>query len=165
MPGKTIGNVMPFGYAGNPSRMSDCVIAPYAFPVASATNNTKIQFGAPVVFDATLGGVRAIKSGDTAAAVIGIAVRHIGQPHEDNENGWYYVPGDTVDVMLRGSIMVELENTTSVAARGAVYVDPTTGKYYGATGSGYITLANAKFATGKADANKIAEITLVERVI
>lgn len=165
MPGKTIGKFLDFGYAGNPSRMSDIVIAPYLFPVDTATDKTKIVFGAPVVFDATLGGVRAIKTGDAADAVIGIAVRHMGQPHEDNPDGWYYQPGDTVDVLIRGSIMIELADKASVAARGAVYVDPATGKYYGATGSGRVALANAKFATGAVDAHNIAEITVVERVI
>ena len=165
MPAKVIGKFLNFGFAGTPSRMSDCVIAPYTFPVVAATDGTTIAFGEPVVFDKTIGGVRKIKTGDTATDVIGFAVRKVSQPHADNVNGWFYEPGDDVDVMLRGSITVGLEATTGIAARGAVYVDAATGKVYAATASGRLAIGNAFFATGKADTEGVAEITLTERVI
>lgn len=165
MPAKVIGKTLGFGFCGNPSRMSDSVIAPYAFVVADSTAGTKIEFGTPVTFDTALNGVRATKTGDTAADIVGFAVRHIGQPKEDNANGWYYQPGEVVDVMVRGSMTVHVEDTTGIAARGTVYVDVTTGKVYAATGSNRVALTNAKFATGKVDGEGIAEITLTERVI
>ena len=169
MPGKVIGNSLPIGFAGNPSRMSDCVIAPYMY---AATNSGNIQFGEPVAFDSVNGGVRKIASGDTADAIIGIAVRRMGQPKSDDANGWYYQPGEEVDVLIRGSIVVPVLNATSIAARGGVYVCKGTGdnrpagSIVCASGDDTITMSNAKFSTGKIDAgDMVAEITLTERVI
>lgn len=173
MPGKVIGDKLPRGFAGTPSRMSDCVIAPYNYP---ATETGNIQFGEPVVFDPTTKGIRKIASTDTADAIIGIAVRRMGQPKSDDENGWYYKPGEVVDVLIRGSITVPVLDATGIAARGGVHVckGTTTGRPAGAivcqaaTGSGADTvqIANAKFSNGEIDsADLVAEITLFERVI
>ena len=165
MPAKVIGKFLNYGFPGTPSRMSDCVIAPYGFPVASATTGTQIAFGEPVAFDPTLGGVRKVKTGDTADVIIGFAVRKVSQPHADNATGWYYEPGDTVDVLLRGSMTINVANATGVAPRGGVYVDVATGDVYGATGSGRVAVANAKFAAGNVDSEGVAEITLTDRAI
>lgn len=163
MPGKVIGTALPFGFAGNVSRMSDCVIAPYKY---DATLTGNIAYGEPVAFDPTTGGVRKLASTDESnAVIIGFAVRRLGQPRTDYADGWYYAPGDTVDVLLRGSMSIALEATTGIAARGAVYVDPATQKLYAATDTGRLAIPNAKFAAGVADGNKVAEITLFERVI
>lgn len=168
MPGKVIGNSLPIGFAGNPSRMSDCVIAPYMY---AASNSGNIQFGEPVAFDAANGGVRKVASTDTSASIIGIAVRRMGQPKSDDANGWYYQPGEEVDVLLRGSIVVPVLNATSIAARGTVYICKGTGdnrpagSIVCASGDDTIQMANAKFSTGKIDTDLVAEITLTERVI
>lgn len=167
MPGKVIGNNLPIGFAGNPSRMSDCVIAPYLYP---ATCEGNIRFGEPVVFDAASGGVRKVGASDAAANIIGIAVRRLGQPKSDDENGWYYQPGEVVDVLLRGSIVVPVLDATSIAARGAVYVckgsgaNRPAGSIVCATANDALEMANAKFTTGKIDADQVAEIILTERV-
>lgn len=173
MPGKVIGDKLPRGFAGNPSRMSDCVIAPYNYP---ATETGNIQFGEPVVFDPTTKGIRKFASTDAAGAIIGIAVRRIGQPKSDDENGWYYKPGESVDVLLRGSITVPVLDATDIAARGGVYVctGTATGRPAGAivckaatgTGADTVQIANAKFSNGEIDStDMVAEITLFERVI
>ena len=169
MPGKVIGDSLPIGFAGNPSRMSDCVIAPYLY---AATNTGNIQFDEPVAFDATNGGVRKITSTDTADDIVGIAVRKMGQPKTDDANGWYYEPGDVVDVLLRGSIVVPVLNVTSIAARGGVYVCKGTGanrpagSIVCASGDDTIAMNNAKFSTGVIKTgDMVAEITLTERVI
>ena len=166
MPGKVIGTSIPYGFAGNVSRMSDNVIAPYKYDIAHA-NDGNIAYGEPVALDTTNGGIRKLDStaDATNANVIGFAVRRLGQPKTDYPNGWYYEPGETVDVLLRGSVSVELEDATGIAVRGSVYADPATGKLYAATATGYITVPNAVFSSGKADANKVAEVTIVERVI
>lgn len=165
MPGKVIGTTLPFGFAGNVSRMSDCVIAPYKYDIAHE-NDGHIAYGEPVAFDATNGGVRKLTAADANAdVIIGFAVRRLGQPRTDYADGWYYEAGDTVDVLLRGSMSIALENATGIAPRGAVYVDPATGKLYAASDTGRLAVANAKFAAGVADDNKVAEITLTERVI
>ena len=165
MAGKVIFTNLPKGYAGNVSRMSDNVITPFNY-AASLTGN--IYFGELVAFDATTNGVRKLASGDSAAAVIGAAVRHISAPKVDSNDGYYYAPGETVDVLVRGSIMVPVEEEEGVtlAPRGTVYVNPATGKVYGATGTGRVALTNAKFGNGAYDEeNGVAEVTFFERVI
>lgn len=160
---QTIGKTMPLGFAGTISRMSDNVIVPYVY---DKTNTGNIQYGEPVVFDATLGGVRKLAAGDTAASVIGFAVRNASQPKKDADDGWYYEPGETVDVLVRGSIMVPIAGGDSdIAARGSVYVDVATGLVYG-NSTGHVALTNCKFANGKYDAaNAVAEVTVFERVM
>ena len=172
MPGKVIGEKLNYGYAGTPSRMPDCIIVPYKFDIAHA--GSKINFGEPVAFDATNGGVRPLTSSDTATAVIGFAVRRISQPKSDDANGWYYAPGEVVDVLVRGSMSVKLVDTESLAARGQVYV--TNGKYASRAAGGVMakndstngdTLAvpGAIFSHGQVDGDNVTEITLTQRIV
>lgn len=165
MAGKVIGKTLPMGFRGNVTRIPDTIIAPYC-----NVGDELIKFGEPVIFDTDLKGVRKIKSTDTTAAnLVGIAVRRIGQPYADDENGWYYKQGDTVDVLVRGSIAVEVAVTTGIAARGDVYVcnGATEGENAGAivcaAASGHLKLPNAVFATGNFDSDKIAEVTILSR--
>lgn len=166
MAGKVIGKTLPVGFRGNVTRTPDTIIAPYC-----NVGDESIQFGEPVIFDVARNGVRKIASTDAdATALIGIAVRRIGQPYADDENGWYYKKGDIVDVLLRGSIAVEVAATTGIAARGAVYVctgaaeSENAGAIVCATAaSGRLKLPNAVFATGIYDGEKIAEVTLLSR--
>lgn len=158
MSGKAYGKTLPYGFRGAVSRQPDTLIQPY-----TNVGDDAIQFGAPVVFDATNKGVRALKSTDaTASDIIGIAVRRIGQPYADDANGWYYKKGDVVDVLVRGSIAVELKATTGIAARGQVYVDPEDGELTSVS-TDALAVPNAKFASGNYDSNNIAEITILER--
>lgn len=164
MPGHVIGKSLPLGYPGNVSRMSDAVIAPYKYDIAHASDGN-IEFGDAVCYDSTNGGVRKIASDEAdGSAIIGIAVRRMGQPKADNANGWYYEPGETVDVLLRGSVVVALEATTGIAAMGAVYVNKTTGKL-SSVSTGGVAIPNAKFGSAFNTTDKLAEITLVERVV
>ena len=169
MAGKVIGKNLPFGYRGTPSRNPDTIIEPF---VNKGEDN--IQYGDPVLYDPTANGVRRLKSDDSSAsAIIGIAVRRVGQPYANNVQGYYYAPGDMVDVMTRGSIMVELEAHTGIAPRGAVYADPATGEISslanhtpeGGSQVSHLAIPNAIFATGKYDANEITEITILSRSI
>ena len=164
MAGKAIGKTLGFGYRGNVSRTPDTLIQAY-----QNVGTDPIQFGEPVVYDATNGGVRKITTTDTTNDnIIGIAVRRMGDPYADNAMGWYYKAGDTVDVLVRGSIVVETKSQTSIAAHGSVYVangnnSTTAGDIYCASGTGLVQVPNAIFTTGKYDANKCAEITILER--
>ena len=164
MSGKAIGKTLDFGYRGAVSRTPDTLIQAY-----QNVGDDNIQFGEPVVFDATTGGVRKIKSTDTTNNnIIGIAVRRMGDPYTDNAFGWYYKKGDTVDVIVRGSVIVELKDTTSIAAHGGVYVGngagtPAAGDLYCASGTGLVQVPNAIFTTGSFDGNKCAEVTITER--
>lgn len=169
MAGKVIGKVLPFGFRGSVTRTPDTIIAPYV-----NSGEEKIQFGEPVAYDANSKGVRKIKSTDTAASIVGIAVRRIGQPYADNEQGWYYASGDSVDVLLRGSIAVELEATTGIAGRGKVYYNPATGEVTSVAshteGSGddaktvnHLEVPNTVFTIGECDSENIAEVTILTR--
>ena len=164
MAGKAIGKTLDYGYRGTVSRTPDTIIQAY-----QNVGSANIQFGEPVVYDATYGGVRKIGTSDTDnTGIIGIAVRRLGDPYADNDMGWYYKQGDTVDVLVRGSIVVETKSQTSIAARGSVYVangnnSTTAGDIYCASGSGLVQVPNAIFTTGKYDANKCAEVTILER--
>ena len=164
MAGKAIGKTLDFGFRGTVSRTPDTLIQAY-----QNVGSADIQFGEPVVYDATNGGVRKITTTDTTNDnIIGIAVRRMGDPYADNDKGWYYKQGDCVDVLVRGSIVVELKATTSIAAHGAVYVangnnDMTAGDIYCASATGRVQVPNAIFSTGKYDSNSCAEITITER--
>ena len=173
MAGKVIGKNLPYGFRGNVSRTPDTIITSFM-----NTGDEHIQFGEPVVFDPATGGVRKIKSTDTTNTnIVGIAVRHIGQPYADNEQGWYYGNGDMVDVLVRGSICIELASATGIAAKGSVFVyNGSKGDIAGhaaggiaasadSTNSDTVQIPNAIFTIGKADANSIAEITILTRSI
>lgn len=166
MAGKVIGKTLPVGFRGNVTRTPDTIISPHC-----NVGDEPIQFGEPVIYDAAKKGVRKVLSTDANAAdLVGIAVRRIGQPYADDASGWYYKKGDVVDVLLRGSIAVEVANTTGIAARGDVYVcnGATEGETAGAivcetAGSGRLKMPNAVFATGNYDGEKIAEVTILSR--
>lgn len=161
MAGKVIGTSLNFGYPGNVSRVSDTVIM--SFPVGGA-DGTKIKYGAPVAYDPTTNKIVAATAATVGSTIIGFAVRRIGQPYEDSSDGWYYKPGDVADVLVRGSIVVEIETSTGIAARGKVYLDTTSGKITSVSTSN-TEIPNAIFSTGKVDANKTVEVTVTERGI
>lgn len=171
MAGKVIGKTLPFGFRGNPSRHPDTIIDSFV-----NTGDDIIEYGEPVVYDPSTKGVRKIKSTDTGTVlVIGIAVRRVGQPYADSPDGYYYKKHDMVDVLIRGSVMVELAATTGIAAHGNVYVrnganaNNAAGGIVcqAATGEGADTvqIPNAVFTIGEYDANNIAEITILTRSI
>ncbi|MBR1821496.1 MAG: DUF2190 family protein [Clostridia bacterium] len=159
MAGKAYGKTLPFGFRGAVSRQPDTLIQPY-----TNTGEANIEFGAPVVFDTTNGGVRKIASGDAATDIIGLAVRRMGQPYADDPKGYYYKKGDTVDVLVRGSMTVELKAITGIAARGKVYVDPADGELT-SVATDNLAVPNAIFATGNVDSNNVAEVTILSRNI
>ena len=169
MSGKVIGKTLPFGYRGTPSRNPDTLIEPFV-----NKGEESINYGDPVVYDPTLEGVRRLKAGDTATAIVGIAVRRVGQPYADSNNGYFYAAGDMVDVLIRGSITVEVEDKDNIAPRGAVYADPATGELSSAashtdeetsTTVNHLAVPNAIFTHGKVDSNLITEITILSRSI
>lgn len=167
MAGKAIGITLPYGYRGAVTRSPDTIIASYVH-----AGDEAIQYGEPVVYDAASGGVRKLTTADTTGDnIIGIAVRRMGQPYADAPDGWYYRKGDSVDVLLRGSIAVELTDIAGIAARGKVYVanganaSHAAGQILAASGEGALAIPGAIFSTGKVDADKIAEITILERTM
>ena len=165
MAGKAYGISLPLGFRGNVARTPDCIIMPFVNCGESA-----IQYGEPVVYDATNKGVRKVKSTDAATDIVGIAVRRMGQPHADRPEGYYYAAKETVDVLVRGTIMVEMKAPTGIAPRGAVYVcngsgSNAAGDVVAASNSDTLAVPNAIFATGEYDSNKIAAVTILTRSI
>ena len=160
MAGKAIGKTMPLGYRGNVSRTPDIVIESFR-----NVGTANIEYGSPVYFAAD--GVKAIDASATAAKVIGIAVRHMGQPYSDSNDGWHYAANDSVDVLVRGSVIVELGDTSTPTAHGQVYV--TNAGVITATASNNLAIPHAIFSTGKVeavdDSHKLVEVTILERSI
>lgn len=170
MPGNVVGKALNFGYAGAVSRSLDAIISNR---VVKSTDPTGPSFGDPVLLnsDNTWS-----KAGATATMALfaGIAVREVKQGTSFlSANGAVeYKPGEVADVIERGTVLVVC-NVGTPTAGSAVYLRITangafpTGVVGGleaaADGANTILLTNAKWKTGKLDANKIGEITLLVR--
>ncbi len=164
MPGKVIGTSLNLGYPGSFSRMSDCVIS-------NRTAKDKIPFGAPVVLndDNTYS---LFATGNTADDFVGVAVREVKQQTDFYEVSGIYNKGEPTDVLLRGSVTVEIKNGTP-KAQGIVYIRTALNSSYpnseigdfeaAADGINTVELKNVKFTTGQIDGNGVAEITILTR--
>lgn len=165
MPGTAIGIKMNNGYAGTISRTADSIVQNR---IAAGT----IAFGQAVVLkdDNTW---RLVATGDTAAAVAGIAVREVVQANTFNpQSNPDYVAKSPCDVLVRGNCTVKCQRGTPKAGV-AVYVRITANDTYQdcvvggfeaqADGSNTIQVTNIEWTTGDIDSNKIAEVTVKTR--
>ncbi|RKN75009.1 structural cement protein Gp24 [Paenibacillus ginsengarvi] len=169
MPGATIGTSFNLGYAGNVSRSQDAVIVNRLVK----SNSADIAFGDPVILNSDNTYSKFGASG-TAAAFAGVAAREVKQStsYLSQATGSAYKPNEPCDVIERGSVTVVCTVGTPTAG-GDVYVrvtangsipDGVVGGFEAAADStNTIKLTNAKWKTGKIDANKVAEITLLTR--
>ena len=164
MSGFVIGKQLGKGFAGNVSRSQDTVIACFA------AKGAEIPFGAPVILNAD-GTVSRYSKGDSAAKVIGFAVREVKQAKDDSGEA-AYKEGEPVDVLLRGTICVQVAAGTPVPG-SAVYIRTGTGEghtagsvvSYASTTTGETAkLTNVVFASA-ADADGVAEVTVCSRII
>lgn len=165
MPGTTIGANLNLGFLGNVSRSNDTVIETY---VASGA----IAFGDPVVLNSN-GTVSKFGASNTAADFIGIAVREIKQA-DDVTGGTKYNDKQPVDVIVRGSVAVRCVSGTP-AAKGTPYIQVVAETGVAAIGdftatasstaANSVALTNAVWSTGKKDANKTVELTILTRHI
>lgn len=170
MPGAVIGKYLNYGFAGGVSRSDDCIITNRIVNDQS----DPIPFGAGVMLqeDNTWS---AVTDATTAANFAGVAVREVRQSLDYlNQNDMsYYAKNTPCDVIERGSVTVVCQNGTPKAG-GAVYLritanaafpDAVVGGFEAvADGANSIQLTNAKWKTGKIDANNVAELTLLTRV-
>jgi hypothetical protein len=194
MPGATVGLSMGLGYPGSYSRNGDCIIE--ARPVLS-TDATGPNFGDAVVLvqDSTGGtfSAAAIAKGNGHATVMtqganycfaGVAVREVKtlksfvvQPNASATLAGY-APSEICDVLVRGTVVVEIQNPSAAAivAGGSVFLRMVagTGTVIGAfepaaDGGNTVQLTNCYFTTGvtsvDANGNTIAEITIINRNI
>ncbi|MFC8686326.1 hypothetical protein [Brevibacillus porteri] len=169
MPGKVIGKSLNLGYPGNVSRSADAIIDNR---VVKPTDTAKINFGDPVVLndDNTYSKFGAAGTADTFA---GIAVREVKQSTDYFNAQGFYAPGQPCDVASRGTLTVVC-NVGTPKARGAVYIRITAnasipngivgGFEAAADGANTVLIPNLKWTTGKLDANKVAEVTILTRV-
>jgi hypothetical protein len=175
MPGKVIGTEMFVGFPGSFARNGDCVIAART---VLATDSEGPAFGAAVVLNAdnTVSDWAVYEaSGTTSLAKFeGVAVREVKTPltyyPSPTTNG--YQPGLPCDVITRGSVCVKCAVGTPTAG-GAVYIRRVlnggiplglVGSFEAdADGGNSIEITTARWTTGKMDANRVAEITLLTR--
>lgn len=189
MPGTVIGTSLNLGYAGKISRNdgTTTVNARIVKSILDGSGNETlpaINFGKGVVVNADntyslFGSTGSGVSSPTAATFAGIAVAEVRQviTYGNVSTAGSYPGGQAADVVTMGGITVEcLEGTPAVG--GAVYcvsVAATSGGTAkvgdfianatpAGTGGTAILIANAKWKTGKIDANKIAEIELLMKV-
>lgn len=169
MPGSVVGLSLNLGYAGNISRSIDNIITPRIVNSASAD----IAFGEPVILNTDNTYTRFGATG-TAATFAGVAIREVHQATDYTSGVSSYKAYDRADVLERGSITVKCNYGTPTAG-GKVYVrtvaNATTapngviGQFEAtADGTNSIEITNARWKTGKIDANNIAELTILTRV-
>jgi hypothetical protein len=169
MPGTAIGLSLNLGYAGSVSRDNDNIITPRIVNSASAD----IVFGEPVIINPDNTYTRFGSTG-TAATFAGIAVREVKQATDYYAASSSYKANEVCDVLERGSISVKC-NAGTPTAGGKVYVrivanatiapNGVVGQFEAAAdGTNTIEITNARWKTGKIDANGIAELTILSRV-
>jgi len=169
MAGSVIGKSLNLGYAGNISRSADAIVENR---VVKPTDTASINFGDPVVLndDNTYSKFGAT---GTAAKFGGIAVREVKQTTNYLSPQVAYAPGQPCDVAVRGTLTVVC-NVGTPKAGGAVYIRVADngsipngvigGFEAAADGSNTIEIPNLKWTTGKLDANRVAEVTILSRV-
>lgn len=166
MPGKTIGIMMAVGYPGTQSRSADSIIQ-------NRMASNIIKFGHAVKLLAT-NQWAPVATGDTAAAVAGIAVREVVQANTfDPQSNPDYVANAPCDVMVRGNCTVKCQRGTPEAG-AAVYVRITANVNYpnaevggfeaSADGANTVQVTNIEWTTGVVDADGNAEVTIKTRV-
>lgn len=166
MPGTVIGKVMNVGYPGSSSRNGDFISH------SRAVKTGAIKFGkaAMLATDNTYTPADAAFAMTTFA---GIALREVQQATDYTaQTTGEYAVGAMADVIERGSVIVECVDGTPTAG-GKVYictvagtvaaVGDITANASNATSGTTVEITNARFTTGKKDANNCAEITLLGR--
>jgi hypothetical protein len=183
MSGTVIGKSLGLGYAGKISRSPGNIVnAKFVKSILNGSNvetQPSIPFGFAAVlnednsyskFGATGSGVAA----PTAANFAGIAVAEVKQvyTYATNDPG-EYTPLQPCDILQIGSATVFCKEGTPVAG-GKVYIVTVAGTYAdvgefvavatpAGSGATAIELTNVRWTTGKVDANKIAEVTILTK--
>lgn len=175
MPGSAIGIELNLGYAGTVSRSIDAIITPRG--IRSKKNNgveteAPILFGEPVVLNPDNTYSR-FGSNKTSENFAGIAIREVKQATDYYAACGSYLPGEICDVIERGSVTV-LCNVGTPTAGGKVYiriakntniVNGVVGQFEASEdGANTVEIPNLRWKTGKLDKNKVAEITIINRV-
>ena len=150
------------GFTGSVSKSIDNVILPLA-----NTGENEIGFGMPVAFDEDkIGAVLFDGAEMTAADFIGVTVRNPAKtPSEYGKSEGGYAPGDIMDVLVRGHIVVKVVSANPGPAPGdPVAVLKSGGRFTAGSETTKLPLTNARYSSS-ADASGLAEIVLDKRNI
>ncbi|NOU95598.1 hypothetical protein GC093_20535 [Paenibacillus sp. LMG 31456] len=169
MPGSVVGKSLNLGYPGSVSRSQDAIISSR---VVKTTDTTNISFGDPAVLNSD-NTYSKFGASSTAATFAGIAVREVKQSTDYLSPQGFYAPGQPCDVLSRGSITITC-NVGTPTAGGAVYIRTIVnaaipagivgGFEAAADSTNTVQITNAKWTTGKMDANRTAEVTILSRI-
>ena len=156
----TIGLSFDNGFAGSYSRQPDQIIDSHVTGTGGAA------FGQALVYSS--GAVVAFGGSNVAADFVGVAAREVKTTAYGTSQGGY-VAGEPASVMKRGRILVKCQNGTP-ALNGDVYIrttlnasypDAVVGGFEAAADSTYsVKVTNLKWR-GAADANGIAELSIL----
>ena len=153
-------NTFTNGWPGAIARSIDDIV------IAMANlSDQPIKYGMPVALDPERKGIVPFDgSSHEAADFLGVSVRAPAKtPDAYGSSEGSYAPGDLVDVLVRGHIVVNL--TRGIPELGdTVGIEKATGCFASATGQDYVTVPNARFSSVR-DSDKMAEIVLLERNI
>ncbi len=155
--GKVI-TTFPNGSPGAISRSLDDVVV--ALP---NRDNHELAYGVPVVLTNDGTGAVQFCTGATADDFVGFTVRSASKtPSKYGSSEGSYARFEMMDVLVRGSIVVEVDDGTPVAG-GPVYVIKSTGLVTAqADGDNTLELPNVKFR-GAGDDSRLAEVVLLRR--
>ena len=140
--GQVISALIP-GWPGSISRSADDIVV--AMPNRESEND--IAFGAPVWLSSDRKGVRNWVSGDTMDGFVGFAVRvpsktpdaYPGGSMPDAGSRGSWKPGEPVDVLVRGCIVVQAAGAPQQG--GQAYLNAATGMVTASAGTNPANLA------------------------
>ena len=168
MPGSAIGESLNLGFAGTISRNPDNIITARRLD----ENSDKVFFGQAVALNAD--NSVSLVSDTNKENFIGFAAREVKQTTDYSSSQGCYNPGDALDILIRGNMTVKC-NAGTPTAGGKVYVRVAENPSIPAgiigeieaesDGSNTVLLDGIKFTTGKLDANRITEISILSRKI
>ena len=155
--GKTLSSFTN-GFPGAISRSLDDVVVAFANKSEAA-----LAFGVPVVLDATRKGVTLFDPAThTGADFVGITVRNPSKaPDTYGSSAGSYAAGDIVDVLVRGHIVVKMENWDGTLG-DPITIKKADGSWSIATGADYVALPNVRISSAT-DGTMCAELVLTER--
>ena len=146
------------GFPGAISRAIDDVV------IAMPNHHTDpIPFGTPVVLSSAGNGVVPFGAANTAAQFVGVAVRNPSKtPETYGESAGTYLPGDLVDVIVRGHVTVHMPSTYQANVGTVVSIVKATGEFSIVTGDTVVPIPNAHVTTAP-DSNQNVEIVINNR--
>jgi len=148
------------GYAGAISRSIDDIVVSY-----TNASDVSIPFGAPVFLQQSSGGAVPFSSGLDMTTFLGFAVRSPSKtPETYGSDKGEYLPKEPMDVMTRGTLVVEAAGNP--APGGAVYIRLDNGKITASAGTAGSTLelSNCHFRSNR-DGKSMAEVLITKRNI